>query len=230
MAYTGISMFFPAYNEENNIMSTVIAASSAIAPLFKDYEIIIINDGSKDGTARIIDGLANSDPHIKAIHHPMNKGYGAALRTGFKEAKNELVFFSDGDGQFDISEIKKLLPLIDGADMVIGFRLKRQDPFHRLLFARSWGILVGIMFGLWVRDIDCAFKLIKKTVLNDLVLKSDGAFISAELLIKAKKKGYKIKQVGVNHFPRKEGQQTGANIKVILKAFRELFLLRQEIR
>jgi glycosyltransferase involved in cell wall biosynthesis len=230
MALPGISVFFPAYNEESNIRNTASAANAALSTWFNDYEILIIDDGSKDNTPRIIDELARSNSHIRAIHHPVNKGYGAALRTGFSSASKELVFFSDGDGQFDISEIKKFIPLINDADLIIGYRLKRQDPFHRLLFAKSWGILVGLMFGLWVRDIDCAFKLIKKAVLNDIQLTSDGAFISAELLIKAKKKRYTIKQVGVNHYPRKAGKQTGANIKVILRAFGELFKLWRELR
>ncbi|MFH1709467.1 MAG: glycosyltransferase family 2 protein [bacterium] len=230
MAYPGISIFFPAFNEEKNIENTVKAAVLAATPLFSDFEIIIIDDGSKDKTPEIIDSLAKSDKNIKAVHHPENKGYGAAVRSGFVNATKELVFFTDGDSQFDISEIKLLLPLINEADLVIGYRIKRRDPLHRRLFAKLWGAFIAVLFNIWVSDMDCAFKLIKRKVIQNLDLKSNGAFISAELLIKAKKKGFKIKQVGVHHYPRKEGKQTGANIKVILKAFYELSKLWRDLR
>ena len=230
MAYPGISIFFPAFNEEKNIQTTVSAALSVVSSIFDDFEIIIVDDGSSDRTAEIIDSLARSDARIKAVHHSINMGYGAAVRTGFANASKELVFYTDGDGQFDISEIKLLLPLLNEADLVIGYRIKRSDPFHRWLFAKLWGTFIAILFNIWVRDTDCAFKLIKRKVIQSLDLKSNGAFISAELLIKAKKKGFKIKQVGVHHYPRKEGKQTGANIKVIMKAFYELFKLWRELR
>jgi len=230
MAYPGISIFFPAFNEEKNIQTTVSAALSVASSIFDDFEIIIVDDGSSDRTPEIIDSLASTNPRIKAIHHPLNMGYGAAVRTGFANVSKELVFYTDGDGQFDISEIKLLLPLINEAELVIGYRIKRSDPFHRWLFAKLWGTFIAVLFNIWVRDTDCAFKLIKRKVIESLDLRSNGAFISAELLIKAKKKGFKIKQVGVHHYPRKEGKQTGANIKVILKAFYELFKLWRELR
>lgn len=230
MTYPSISIFFPAFNEESNIRKTAAAADLFASKAFNDYEIIIIDDGSSDATPQIIDELAKGNRNIKAVHHLRNKGYGAAIRSGFANSSRELIFFTDGDGQFDISEIGKMLPLLKEADMVVGYRIKRQDPIHRLIFARSWGTLIGILFNLWVRDIDCAFKLIKRPVIESLQLRSDGAFISAELLIKAFKKGFKIKEVGVHHYPRKAGTQTGANIKVIIKAFRELFSLWRELR
>jgi len=230
MAYPGISIFFPAFNEEKNIQTTVSAALSIASSTFDDFEIIIVDDGSSDKTPEMIDSLARSNARVKAVHHPVNMGYGAAVRTGFAKASKELVFYTDGDGQFDISEIKLLLPLIKEADLVIGYRIKRSDPFHRWLFAKLWGTFIAVLFNMWVKDTDCAFKLIKRKVIESLDLKSNGAFISAELLIKAKKKGFKIRQVGVHHYPRKEGKQTGANIKVILKAFYELFKLWRELR
>ena len=230
MAYPGISIFFPAFNEEKNIQTTVSAALSVASSIFDDFEIIIVDDGSSDRTPEIIDSLASTNPRIKAIHHPLNMGYGAAVRTGFANVSKELVFYTDGDGQFDISEIKLLLPLINEAELVIGYRIKRSDPFHRWLFAKLWGTFIAVLFNIWVRDTDCAFKLIRRNVIQSINLKSNGAFISAELLIKANKKGFKIKQVGVHHYPRKEGKQTGANIKVILKAFYELFKLWGELK
>ena len=229
MAYPGISIFFPAFNEEKNIQTTVSAALSVASSIFDDFEIMIVDDGSSDKTPELIDSLSRSNNKIKAVHHTANMGYGAAVRTGFAKASKELVFYTDGDGQFDISEIKLFLPLIKEADLVIGYRIKRSDPFHRWLFAKLWGTFIAILFNIWVRDTDCAFKLIKRKVIQSLDLKSNGAFISAELLIKAKKKGFKIKQVGVHHYPRKGGKQTGANIKVILKAFYELFKLWREL-
>jgi glycosyltransferase involved in cell wall biosynthesis len=230
MNYSSISVFFPAFNEEYAIKAATSSALSVIPGLFNDFEVIIVDDGSRDKTPQIADELAGSNKNVRVIHHAVNQGYGAALRSGLYGAKKELIFFTDGDGQFDIAEISNLLPLIDDADMAIGYRIKRRDPWHRLLFAWAWGTLIGILFGLWVRDTDCAFKLIKRRVVDSIQLKSDGAFISAELLIKAKKKGFKIKEAGIHHYPRKEGRQTGANIKVILRAFKELFKLWKELR
>jgi glycosyltransferase involved in cell wall biosynthesis len=230
MKHSGISVFFPAYNEEKMIRTTVYGALSVIPGLFDDFEIMIIDDGSTDGTPRICDEIASENRNVRVIHHPKNLGYGAALKSGFSSAGKDLVFFTDGDNQFDISEIKLLLPRLEDSDMVIGYRLKRNDPWQRLLFAKSWGMLIRILFGLRVKDTDCAFKLMKKRVTDSIALRSDGAFISAELLIKAKKKGFRISQVGVHHFPRKEGKQTGANIKVIFRAFMELFKLWRELR
>jgi glycosyltransferase involved in cell wall biosynthesis len=225
-----ISIFLPAYNEEASITKTVANAVSAASSIFTDYEIIIIDDGSKDRTGEIIDALAKENNKIRAIHHPANRGYGAALRSGLAAASKELIFYTDGDNQFDIAEIKNFIPFLKEADLVIGYRIKRQDPFHRLLFGKLFSLLIGILFNLWVRDIDCAFKLIKRSAVKDIELKSDGAMISAELLIKAKKKGLKIKQVGVHHYPRKGGKPTGAKPGVVIKAFFEILKLWRELR
>lgn len=225
-----ITIFFPALNEEESIEKTVANALSAASKLFRDYEIIIVDDGSTDKTAEIADNLAQNNNNIRAVHHPSNKGYGAALRSGFAHATKEHIFYTDGDGQFDVSEIGRLLPLLDEADLAIGYRIKRSDPLHRLVFAKAYGLMISLLFNLWFKDIDCAFKLIKKPVLNNIELKSNGALISAELLIKARRKGFKIKQIGVHHYPRKGGKPTGANIKVIIKAFYELFKFWKELR
>lgn len=229
MINSGLSVFFPAYNEEAAIAQAAAAARAIVPKLFRDHEIIIVDDGSRDGTAAAADRFARANRGVRVVHHPQNRGYGAAIRSGLAAATKELVFFTDGDNQFDIAELKNLLPLLPGADLVIGYRLKRRDPWHRLLFAKAYGLLIGLLFDLWVRDIDCAFKLLRRSVVNKLDLKADGALISAELLIKARKNGARIKEVGVHHYPRKGGRPTGANPAVVAKAFYELFKLRREL-
>ncbi|MCX5726257.1 MAG: glycosyltransferase family 2 protein [Candidatus Saganbacteria bacterium] len=230
MNYSNISIFFPAFNEESSIEKTVSKALGVAPSLFSGFEIIIVDDGSRDKTGEIIGLLSRHNKNVRAVHHSINKGYGAALKSGFAASSKELIFYTDGDGQFDISEIRNLLPYLKEADLVIGYRIKRSDPWYRLLFAKMYGFAIGLLFNLWVKDVDCAFKLIRKKVLSSIDLKSDGAFISAELLIRAKKKGFKIKQVGVHHYPRLGGKPTGAKISVILKAFYELFKLWNELR
>ena len=225
-----LSVFFPAYNEENTIKTTIDRAVSVIPGIAGDHEIIIIDDGSRDRTPEICDRLAKDNKNVRVVHHQKNRGYGAALKSGFASAKKDLIFFTDGDGQFDISEIKLLLPYIDGSDIVIGYRLKRNDPWHRILFASMLRLAVGILFNVWVRDIDCAFKLMKKEVVKNNELMSDGAIISTELLVRAKRKGFKIKEIGVHHFPRTGGKPTGGNIKVILKAMGEILKLYWDLR
>ncbi len=191
-----------------------------------DYEIIIVNDGSKDRTGEIADRLAKENPAVRVVHHEKNMGYGAALQSGFKNATKELVFYTDGDGQFNMEEIIKLLPLIENYDIVSGYRKKRMDPFIRKVNAFLWGLLVNTLFKIKVRDVDCAFKLYKRKIFEDISLTSQGALIDTEILAKAVAKGYKIAEVGVNHYPRLAGKQTGAKLSVIIKAFVELFKLK----
>jgi len=224
-----LSVFFPAYNEEANLENTVVKTQKILQKNFKNWEILIINDGSKDKTPEIANKLAKSDKHIRVIHHSPNKGYGAALTTGFYEAKYPWVAFSDSDGQFDFSEITKFIDKQDktGADVVIGYYLERQVPKSVILTSKIWEIIIFILFGLHVRDIDCAFKLVSKKAINAIPhLESQrGAFITSELLIKVKKNGFKIAEVGVHHFARAGGKATGRNIKVIIKSFTDLFRL-----
>lgn len=227
---SSLSIFFPFYNEKDNVERVAKAALEA-APNFADeFEIILVNDGSLDGTAEIADRLADESPHIVAVHNRPNIGYGGALRKGFETARMEYIFFCDGDGQFDISELGKLIALLDRGDVAVGYRAQRADTWMRNVNAWGWRCLIRLLFGLKVRDIDCAFKLLPKRLFDDVALKSDGAMISAELLAKAKYKGYRIVETAVSHYPRTAGDSTGANLRVILKAFRELFKLRREIR
>ncbi len=221
-----ITIFFPCYNEEQNVERVTREALDVASRISDDYEIIIVNDGSKDRTAEIADRLSRENPAIRVIHHEINKGYGAALQSGFKNATKELVFYTDGDGQFRIEEITKLLPLIEKYDIVSGYRIDRQDPFIRKVNAFLWGVLVNALFKIRVSDVDSAFKLYRRKIFDEITLTSQGALIDTEILAKAKAKGYTLIEVGVNHYPRVAGEQTGAKLSVILKAFKELFKLK----
>ena len=182
-----LTVFFPAYNEAGNIERLTLDTIAVLRDMTDEYEVIIVNDGSTDDTGRIAEGLAANHPEVKAIHHPTNKGYGAALRSGFKSATKDLVFYTDGDYQFDIREITKLLPLIEGCDMVCGYRIKRADPFHRRLNAFLYGWLLKVLFRLKVRDVNCAFKLYRREVVAAMPMTSDGALIDAEVCVMAKR-------------------------------------------
>jgi glycosyltransferase involved in cell wall biosynthesis len=219
----GLSVFFPAYNEEANVERMVDAFRSVLPHVAEDYEIIIVNDGSHDKTQEIADRLIKEDRRVRAVHHEKNQGYGAAVRSGINACTKEYLFFTDGDGQFDVSQLSDLVPLLSGYDGVIGFRLNRQDPWVRKLNAWAWNRLVRFLLGLKVRDIDCAFKLFHRKVFKDIELEYSGAMISTEMLVKIKDKGFNLQEVGVLHSPRLAGKQTGANLRVVLRAFKELF-------
>ncbi len=225
-----ISVFLPCYNEQDNVARTTEQALAVLEKLDTDYEVIIINDGSSDATGRIADDIASANARVKVIHHPTNLGYGAALQSGFKAAAKELVFYTDGDGQFDISEMPPLLPLMKDYDIVSCYRLNRQDNLLRRINAWCWTKLVCLVFGMRIRDIDCAFKLYKRKIFDSMELVSAGALIDTEVLARTVREGYSIAQRGVHHYPRTAGKQTGANVKVILRAFKELFKLYRQIK
>jgi glycosyltransferase involved in cell wall biosynthesis len=224
-----LSVFFPCYNEELNLQSLILEAIQVFDHSVQKYEILVVNDGSTDKTGLIADRLSNEHDCIRVIHHNENKGYGAALISGLSNSIHEWVFFTDGDRQFVISEIEILLNEIDDHDLIIGYRKARQDPWHRILYGHTWTRLVQLLFGLKVRDINCAFKLVKKRILDGITLHSSGAVINTELLVRTKLFGACIKQVGVSHRPRMFGRQTGGNPSVILKAFVELFKLWKKL-
>jgi len=219
-----LSVFFPVYNEEKNIKTVITQADLFLSktPLVQKYEIIIINDGSDDASKQIVEEMIKTNQNIRLINHERNLGYGRTLQTGFEHSQYEYVFFTDSDGQFDISELDNFIEEIKFCDVVVGFRQQRQDNLLRKINAKAWNILNRMIFGLRVRDIDCAFKLFKKEVINNVQLKSSGAMISAELLTNIIRKGYKIKELPVSHYPRTEGEATGAHILVILKSFSDL--------
>lgn len=217
-----LSAFMPAYNEQENIRWVAEDALAKLRMVTDDLELIIINDGSVDRTGEIINNLEREYPEIVAKHHPTNRGYGAALRTGFSTCGKEFIFYTDGDGQFDSAEISKLIPLLDNADVVSAYRVDRKDPWNRKLNAWLYNMFLLIFFRLNVRDVDCAFKLYRAKFFDGIQLKSDGALIDAEVLIKLKKAGARIVQVGVHHYPRLVGEQTGSKLKVIFKTAREI--------
>jgi len=219
----GLSAFFPAFNEEGNIGKMVDSFGTVLPEVADDFEIIIVNDGSTDKTGEIADRLLKEDPKVRVVHHEQNLGYGTAIRSGLCTSRMEYIFFTDGDSQFDVSQLSSFVSAIYGFDGVIGFRVNRQDPWVRKLNAWAWNRLVRLLFGLRVRDIDCAFKLFRRGVFEDLQLESAGAMISTEMLVKIKNAGFRLREMGVLHSPRMAGKQTGANFQVILRAFKELF-------
>jgi glycosyltransferase involved in cell wall biosynthesis len=221
-----LSIFFPAFNEEGIIERTVGNALEAARASGRDHEVVVVDDGSSDGTAAIVERLAAQDPHVRLVRHRVNRGYGAALRTGFASAKNDLIFFSDADGQFDLSELPATLALAVSAPVVAGYRIKRNDPWHRLFIAKTYRLVVFTLFGLRVRDIDCAWKMFRREALEGLDLESNGAFISSELLIKLKRRGIAVSEVGVHHYPRTTGASKGATPMVILRTIRDILRLR----
>ncbi|MDQ6768078.1 MAG: glycosyltransferase family 2 protein [Candidatus Eremiobacteraeota bacterium] len=223
---TSLSVFFPAYNEQDIVAKTVENASRAAARFADDYEIIVVDDGSADKTAAVVEDIARRDPHVRLVQHGVNRGYGAALRSGFSNASKDYVFFSDADGQFDLQELSGLLTLLNRAPVVLGYRIRRSDPLYRLFIAKVYNIVVRLVFGLRVRDIDCAFKLFRRDVLQEVVLESDGAFISSELLIKLKRRNVPMVERGVHHYPRTTGSSKGATPTVILKTIRDVVRLR----
>ncbi len=225
-----ISVFFPCYNEEANVERTTLAALRTLRAVSNDFEVIIVNDGSTDRTGEIAQRLAKEHPRVRAVHNDPNLGYGGALQRGFREAIKPWVFYTDGDGQFDFEDLHKLLPLLDRYDIVSGYRLERQDSLIRKINAFSWTLLVNVVFGLWLRDIDCAFKIFPRRLFDQIEMKSMGALIDAEVLARANAIGYTIGQIDVGHLPRTAGEQTGANLGVIMRAFKELFQLRRDIR
>lgn len=229
-----ISVFFPTYNEEGNIKDTVLKASKVLSNNFKHWEILIVNDGSTDNTKTIVEKLEKENKNIKVINHEQNKGYGASLQTGFYNSKYDWISFTDSDGQFDFSEIKNFIEKQKetNADLVIGYYKKRQVSSLKIVTSKMWEMAVMILFGLKVHDIDCGFKLVSKKVINKIPrLESErGAFISSEFLIKAKKHGFKIVEIPVNHYPRTQGKGTGRNIRVIIKSFVDLFRLWRKLK
>ncbi len=217
-----VSVFYPAHNEVDNIGDLVEKTVSVISDQIDDFEILIINDGSTDGTREAADQLAQKHPQVRAIHHEVNRGYGGAVKTGIASSSKDWVFFSDGDGQFDIGEISLLLEHSGDHDAVVGYRLDRRDPFHRKVFAFCWGTLIRFLFGFHCRDLDCAFKLFKRQYFDGVELKAEGAVITVEFFSILKKNNARIKQVGVHHYPRSAGEQSGGDPKVVLRAFKEL--------
>jgi len=220
----------PAFNEEDSIASTVEGVVKVLKTMNLDWEVLVIDDGSKDKTAEVVKGLEKKFPGVKLVSHPKNKGYGHALKTGFASAKYPWVAFVDSDGQFDFAEIKKLAAKTGEADVILGYRLNRADPFQRRIFTWGWKMLAMVLLGLNVRDYSCGFKLIKKKVIEDISpIESEEKVTQIEMLIKAKKRGYKFAEVGVHHYARTAGVPTGANLSVVLTSFNDMLKLWKKL-
>jgi len=224
-----LAVFFPCHNEQDNVEALTIKALEVLSAICDDFEVILINDGSSDRTAQIADGLARDHDAVKVIHHPVNRGYGGALQSGFRAATKEWVVYTDGDGQFDIGELPMLLDLIPQYDIVTCYRKNRQDSLLRRFNGWAWGRLINFFFKLKLRDIDCAFKLYRRDIFDHIQMESNGALIDAEILARAHRAGYSMTQIPVTHYPRTAGDSSGANFKVILRAFKELIQLRRKI-
>jgi len=224
-----LSVFFPACNEEANIAALLSSARSVLREVAGEYEIIVVDDGSRDRTAEIVRQAATRDGRVRLVRHSVNRGYGRALITGFAACRLPWVFFSDADNQFDLGELRLLLARREEADLVLGYRRHRQDPLVRKLNALGWCRLVRLVLGLRVRDVNCAFKLIRREVFDRVSLEASGAVISAELLTKAQRAGFRFVEVPVSHFPRTAGQPSGADPRVIARAFGELARLRRTL-
>jgi len=226
-----ISVAMPAYNEEANIQAMIEDVIRVIEPLTSDYEIVICNDGSRDATAERVREMAIRHPQVRLVEHEVNKGYGAAAFDAMMATTKDLILFTDSDRQFVLDEIHKLLSRLDEADMVAGYRAPRRDPFLRVLYGWGWNMVVTLLFGYTVRDVDCAFKLFRREIIERVgpQIRSFGATFSAEWLVRTKRAGYRIVEAPVTHRPRVAGSQTGARLHVITRAFRELARFRWQL-
>ena len=214
-----LSVFFPAYNEEKNIKETVLKALAILKEIAEKWEIVVVDDGSTDDTAKIVKKLSSNNENIHLISHRKNKGYGGVIKTGIYSCKYDLICYTDSDGQFNFEEIDKFLDKINENDLVIGYRLTRSDDLYRRILTRILWLADYILFGLNVKDVDCGFKLFKKNIIGEIgKLKTESAITETEFVVRVKRAGLKIGQVGVKHHLRKDGKQTGGKLKVISKA------------
>ncbi len=222
----GLSIFFPAYNDSGTIASLVITARATAQTLTADFEIIVVNDGSADHTAEIADELARTYPEVRVIHHPENRGYGAALRTGFSEARKDLVFYTDGDAQYDPAELTLLWSkMTSGVDVVNGYKISRSDPVHRIIIGRVYHHIVKLLFGLKVRDVDCDFRLIRRRVFDRITLEHNSGVICLELMKKLTDAGCRIAEVPVHHYHRAFGKSQFFNVPRLWHTARDVFTL-----
>jgi glycosyltransferase involved in cell wall biosynthesis len=225
-----LSLVLPAHNESENI-EIVVERALEVLPLYADdFEILVVNDGSRDDTGVIIDRISATDARVRALHHPRNRGYGAALTTGFEASVSDFVMFMDSDRQFDIADIGLLSPFVGKFDIVAGFRKERQDEFHRKLFAETFNLVVRMLFGVHMRDIDAAFKIFRGDMLRSLDLTAPGALINTEIQAKLRRQGASLVQIGVNHYPRVAGSATGGSVRVIARAMKETIRLWWQMR
>ncbi len=225
-----LSLVLPAYNEEENIGDVTREALIALPRFTDTFQIVVVDDGSRDRTAEVAEAFARQDARVRVVRHERNRGYGAALVTGFAATDGDYVMFMDADRQFDINDLRLLTPFASDFDIVAGFRMERNDPLHRRVFAETFNVAVRVLFGVHMRDIDCAFKLFRGDLLRSLQLSAPGALINTEIQAKARRQQARVQQVGVHHYPRVAGTPTGGNPRVILRAMRETLVLWWKMR
>ena len=222
----GLSVFFPAYNDSGTIASMVIRAVKAASELTPDFEIIVVDDGSADGTAEIADELARTYPQVRAVHHPQNRDYGAALQTGFRSATKELIFYTDGDAQYDPAELSMLWSRMSAdADLVNGYKTSRADPLHRIVIGRVYHHIVSLLFGLKLRDVDCDFRLMRRSIFDRINLTKTSGIICVEMMKKIQDARFRIVEVPVHHFHRAHGKSEFFNFRRLFRTGRDLLIL-----
>lgn len=228
---TTISLVLPAYNEADNIEPMVAEATPALEANADDHEIVVVDDGSADATAEVTRRVMETYPRVRLVQHEVNQGFGAAVFTGFTSATKDWIFYTDADRQFVLSELEKFAPYMAEADLIAGYRAPRRDPFLRVFYGKGWSALCTLLFGYTVRDVDCGFKLFRREIIQQLApqIESRGATFSIEWLVRAKRAGYRFVELPVSHRPRVAGSQTGANINVVVRAFRELVRFRLQL-
>jgi glycosyltransferase involved in cell wall biosynthesis len=221
-----LSIFFPAYNDDGTIASMVIRAVKTASDLTPDFEVIVVDDGSADGTAAIADELAHTYPQVRAVHHPTNRDYGAALQTGFRSATKDLIFYTDGDAQYDPTELALLWGRISAdVDIVNGYKISRADPLHRIVIGRLYHHIVSVLFGLTLRDVDCDFRLMRRSIFDRINLEKTSGIICVEMIKKIQDAGFRIVEVPVHHYHRAYGKSQFFNYRRLLRTGRDLLLL-----
>jgi len=227
----GVSAFFPAYNDGGTIASMVLSAILVLQSLTDDYEVIVVNDGSSDYTKEILDELERQYDSVRIVHHEKNKGYGGALRTGFSEASKEFIFYTDGDAQYDVRDLPGLWKEMgDGIDMVQGYKIGRSDPLHRVIIGRIYHWMANLAFGLHLKDVDCDFRLMRRSIFDRVHLKSDSGVICVEMMKKIRDGGFQVNEVPVHHYHRAYGQSQFFNVRRIVRVGRDLLKLWWELR
>jgi glycosyltransferase involved in cell wall biosynthesis len=227
----GISAFFPAYNDGGTIASMVLSAVLVLEKLTDDYEVIVVNDGSRDYTGEMLDELERRYDRVRVIHHEKNRGYGGALRTGFSQARKEFVFYTDGDAQYDVRDLPALWQAMDDStDMVQGYKIGRSDPLHRVIIGRLYHFMTNKAFGIHLKDVDCDFRLIRRSVFDKVQLESDSGVICVEMMTKIRQAGFRIHEVPVHHYHRAYGKSQFFNFRRIARVGADLLKLWWKLR
>ncbi len=222
----GLSVFFPAYNDSGTIASLVITAIQSASKLTPDYEVIVVNDGSSDSTGQILDELARLYPQVRIVTHTVNRGYGGALRSGFAAASKEIIFYTDGDAQYDPSEVEALWQkMAPGTDLVNGFKISRADPLHRIIIGRIYHHTVKTLFGLHVRDVDCDFRLLRRSIFDTVRLEKNSGVICLEMMKKIQDAGFTIVEVPVHHYHRAHGHSQFFNFRRVFRTAMDVMKL-----